>query len=127
MESQLPKTHRALVLTSSDEPPAVRTIPTSHPGPGSVIIQIIIANVISYMRDICNDARQYPYPKPLVIGTSAIGRVAAEGPDTTALKVGQPVWIDMTIRGRDDPDAVMLGGIHQGFSAGSAKLMAGEW
>jgi D-arabinose 1-dehydrogenase-like Zn-dependent alcohol dehydrogenase len=124
---QLPKTHRALVLTSTDEPPTVQTIATPQPGPGSVVIQIIIANVISYMRDVYNGNRQYPYPTPLVIGTSAIGRVAAEGPDATALKVGQLVWINMTIRGRDDPDTIMLGGIHQGYSAGSAKLMAGEW
>jgi threonine dehydrogenase-like Zn-dependent dehydrogenase len=126
-EPQLPKTHRALVLTSTDEPPTVRNIPTPQPGPGSIVVQIIIANVVSYMRDIYNGNRRYPYPMPLVVGTSAIGRVAAEGPDATALKVGQLVWTDVTIRGRDDPDAIMLGGIHQGYSAGSAKLMHGEW
>jgi threonine dehydrogenase-like Zn-dependent dehydrogenase len=125
--TQLPKTHRALVLTSTDEPPTVQTAPTPQPGPGSVVIHIIVANVISYMRDVYNGNRQYPFPMPLVIGTSAIGRVAAEGPDATFLKVGQLVWINTTIRGRDDPDTIMLGGIHQGFSAGSAKLMAGEW
>jgi NADPH:quinone reductase-like Zn-dependent oxidoreductase len=79
------------------------------------------------MRDVYNGNRQYPFPQPLVIGTSAVGRVTATGPDATALEPGQLVWLDMTIRGRDDPDTVMLGGIHQGFSAGSAKLMAGEW
>jgi hypothetical protein len=79
------------------------------------------------MRDIYNGNRQYPYPMPLVVDTSAIGRVAAEGPDATALKVGQLVWVDMTIRGRDDPDTITLGGIHQGFSAGSVKLTGSEW
>jgi threonine dehydrogenase-like Zn-dependent dehydrogenase len=90
-------------------------------------VQIIAANVISYMRDIYNGKRQYPFPMLLVVGTSAIGRVAAVGPDATKLQPGQLVWLDVTIRARDDPNTIFLGGIHQGFTANSAKLMHGEW
>ena len=79
------------------------------------------------MRQIYNNERQYPYPKPLVPGTSAIGRVAAVGPDATSLKPGQLVHVDCVIRGRDDPDNIFLAGIHEGYTEGSKKLMHGEW
>ena len=128
MSSQeLPKTHRALVVHSTDIPPKVETLPTPQPGPGVAIVRTLAANVISYMRQIYNGERQYPYPKPLVPGTSAIGRVAAVGPDATSLKPGQLVHVDCVIRGRDDPDNVFLAGIHEGYTEGSKKLMHGEW
>ncbi|KAK3169535.1 hypothetical protein OEA41_008919 [Lepraria neglecta] len=128
MSSQeLPKTHRALVVHSTDIPPNVETLPTPQPGPGVAIVRILAANVISFMRQIYNGERQYPYPKPLVPGTSAIGRVAAVGPDATSLKPGQLVHVDCLIRGRDDPDNVFLAGIHEGYTEGSKKLMHGEW
>lgn len=79
------------------------------------------------MRDIYNGKRQYPYPTPMVPGTSAIGRVAATGPDSTLLTSGDLVFIDCLIRGRDDPSAVFISGIHEGYSAGSKTLMQGEW
>ena len=64
---------------------------------------------------------------PLVIGTSGIGRIAALGPDAMLLEIGQLVWIDCFIRGRDDPDAAFLLGVHEGHTEGSKKLMRGEW
>ena len=124
---ELPKTHRALVLRSTSEPPRVEVIPTPQPGPGSVIVRVLVASVIPYMRDICNGKRQFPFPMPLVIGSSAIGRVAAIGPDTASLREGQLVHVDMFVRGRDDPTALFLFGIHEGFTDGSRKLMRGEW
>jgi len=64
---------------------------------------------------------------PLVIGTSALGRVAAIGPDAVLLKPGQLVFIDSFVRGRDDPNATFLLGVHEGHTEGSKKLMRGEW
>ena len=63
----------------------------------------------------------------MTAGTSAIGRVAAVGPDAALLEPGQLVMVDCTVRGRDDPTAVFLSGIHEGYSLGSRKLMHGEW
>lgn len=124
---ELPKTHRALVLRSTNKPPEVEVISTPQPTPGSLIVRILVASIVPYMRDIYNGTRQFPFPMPLVIGSSAIGRVAAVGPDTTYLKPGQLVHIDMFVRGRDDPTACFLFGIHEGFTEGSRKLMHGEW
>ena len=123
----LPKTHRALVQRVYAEPLQVEKIPTPQPTPGSAIVKVVAANVISYMSRIYNGQRQYAYPVPLVAGTSALGRIAAVGPDSVLLKIGQLVFIDCVVRGRDDPSAIFLSGISEGGSEGSRKLMAGEW
>lgn len=126
--SELPKTHRALVLTSRDEPLTVKTVQTPQPTPGSVIIRIIVTNVASFAREVYDGTRPYSFPTPLVVGSSAIGRIAATGPDSTLLTPGQLVYFDVTIRGRDDPsNVILLSGVTDGFTAGSKKLMAGEW
>ncbi|MCJ1432222.1 hypothetical protein MMC27_001578 [Xylographa pallens] len=123
----LPRTHRALVLTATTKPPTVQTVATPQPGPGSAVVQVVVANVLSYARDIYNGKRNYAYPTPLVIGCSAVGRIAAVGPDATALTPGRLVLVDTTLRGRDDPTSVCLSGVHEGFTAGSRVLMRGEW
>ncbi|KAE9387310.1 GroES-like protein [Gymnopus androsaceus JB14] len=127
MSSQLPETHRALELISTEEPLQVKTFQTPQPGPGNAVVRVLAANVISYSGDIYNGKRQYPFPKPFVPGSNAIGRVAAVGPDATTLTPGQLVLLDCTIRGRDDPSAAILSGIIEGFTEGSRKLMHGEW
>lgn len=40
-----------------------------------------------------------------------------------SLSVGQPVFRDVTTRGRDDPDAQILFGIHGGGYPAAQKLM----
>lgn len=90
----LPTTHRALVLTSTDQPPEVRVIKTPQPGPGSALVRIEAASILSYSKNVYNGARRYPFPTPLVIGSSGIGRIAALGPDATSLKVGDLVFLD---------------------------------
>jgi NADPH:quinone reductase-like Zn-dependent oxidoreductase len=124
---ELPKTHRALVLTSISQPPQVKIIPTPQPGPGSAVVRVNAANIISYSKYIYNGARKYPFPTPLVIGTSGLGRIAAIGPDTTLLEPGQLVFIDSYIRGRDNPEDAILFGVHEGHTEGAKKLMRGEW
>lgn len=124
---ELPKTHRALVLTSTTQPPEVKTIPTPQPGPGSTVVRIERANIISYIKEIYNGNRKYPFPMPLVIGTSAVGRVAAVGPDSVVLKPGTLVYIDIFVKARDDPKQSFLLGIHDMQSEGGKILMSGEW
>lgn len=101
--------------------------PTPQPTPGSAVIRVEVAPVVSYMRDIYNGTRRHPYPTPLVTGAFAIGRVAAIGPDATLLQPGLLVLVDCVIHGRDDPQAIMLSGIMDGMSEGGKKLMSGEW
>lgn len=96
-------------------------------GPGSAVVCILAANVISYMRQIYNGERQYHFPTPPIPGASVIGRIATVGPDATLLKPGMLVFEDCTIRGRDDATAVFLSGIHGGNSEVSETLIRGEW
>ena len=106
MTIQLPPTHRAIVQRIYVGPLQVEAIPTPQPTPGSAIIRVLAANVVS---------------------SSAIGRVAIIGPDATSLAPGQLVFVDCVIRGRNDPSAISLSGMIEGGSEGSRKLMRGEW
>ena len=126
MTTQLPPTHRALVQHVYVDPLQVETIPTPQPTPGSAIVHVLATNVVSYKGDIYNGTRKYLYQTPLVTGTSAIGRIAAVGPDATTLAPGQLVFVDCVIRGRDDPSAIFLSGMTEGGSEGSRKLTRGE-
>jgi threonine dehydrogenase-like Zn-dependent dehydrogenase len=126
-ESSLPPQHNALVQEVYAKPLIIKMVPTPQPTPGAAIIKILYASILSYHGDIYNGKRKYAYPTPIVAGASAIGRVAALGPDTVLLKRGDLVYIDPTIRGRDDNNAIMLMGIAEGGTDGSRKLMHSEW
>ncbi|KAI0404161.1 GroES-like protein [Xylaria palmicola] len=125
--SDIPTHYRALVVNriGADLQIEQRTMP--RVGPGSVIVRILESSVLSYQRDIYNGNRQYPFATPIVGGCSAVGRVAAVGPDGTILAPGQLVWVDCVVRARDDPDAMYLWGIHEGSSSGSKKLSKEIW
>lgn len=121
--NDLPDKMKALVLRSRDESPTIETVSTPQPTLGTAVVRILVASTISYIREIYNGTRPYPFPTPIVPGTSAIARVVAVGPDATRLKPGDLVFLDITIRSRDDPTDVFLAAIHEGYTPGSAKLM----
>ena len=110
----LPKTHRALVLSEIGKDPVVQEVPFPKCTPGSAVLRISVAGVLDYSRAIYDGRRQYPMPTPLTIGTSAIGRVVQVAEDATSLAVGQLVFVDCYIRGRDDKRISFLSGIHEG-------------
>ena len=125
--SDLPQTQKALVQVKYGEPLELQSIAVPQPGPGSVTVQILSNPVLSYAKNVYNGVRKYPYPTPLVPGASAVGRIAATGPDTTSLSVGQLVNVDCFIHARDEPSTAFLLGVHEGYSPGSQALMRGEW
>ncbi|CAG8952666.1 hypothetical protein HYFRA_00008908 [Hymenoscyphus fraxineus] len=127
MAQNIPPTHKALLLTSTSKPPTIQTLPTPTAIPGSALIRIHAVNLISYMPAIYSGRRPYPLSLPLIIGTSAIGRIAALGADSTFLQPGQLVFIDSFIHSRDNPEDAMLLGISSGFDDRARKLMDGEW
>lgn len=129
MANTLPSHHKTLVLKSLADPLTVEQRPTPQPGAGSVVVKVLLANVVPYAADVYSDspARPYPFPMPFTPGFSAVARVAATGADTTALKAGDLVLIDSFIIARDDPASRFLFGLHSGATAGSRKLMDGEW
>lgn len=127
MSNDPPPTMRALRQTVYAEPPTVETVPTPQPFPGAAIVKIELAPIISYMKNIYNGVRQYPYPTPLTLGTSALGRIAALPIDSTSLQVGQLVLADNLIRSRDKPSDVFLSAIYDGNTEGAKKLMRDVW
>ncbi|KAI8963792.1 putative quinone oxidoreductase [Daldinia sp. FL1419] len=127
MGPELPVEHRALVLEAIGEGFHLKTIPTPQPGLGKAIVRVAAAGIISYHREIYGGIRHYDFPKPIVGGISAIGRIVAVGADSTALKPGQLVFVDCVIHSRDNPDDMFLTAIHEGMSEGSRKLIHDVW
>lgn len=125
--TSLPKSQAALVQSVYAEPLVVKSIPVPEAIPGSAIVKVLAVPVISYSREVYNGTRKYPYITPLVPGTSALGRVAALGVDSTFLRIGQLVLVDATIHSRDNPDDIILHGLTAGATEGSQKLMRDAW
>ncbi|KAI2624968.1 GroES-like protein [Hypoxylon sp. NC1633] len=125
--ANLPAEHRALVLDTIEDGFHVKKVATPQPGLGNAIVWIEAAAIISYHREVYNGGRNYVFPKPLVGGLSAVGRIAAVGPDATVLKPGQLVYVDCVIHGRDNPDDTFLLAIYEGVTEGARKLSHGVW
>jgi D-arabinose 1-dehydrogenase-like Zn-dependent alcohol dehydrogenase len=124
---QLPSVHRGLQLESYDKGFELKMLPTPDAIHGCAIVKIEQAGVLSYHREIYNGERKYRFPKPIVGGYSAIGRIAAVGPDSTSLQLGQLIYVDCVMRGRDDPANLFLSAIHDGGTEGSQKLCRDVW
>ncbi|MEU7825105.1 quinone oxidoreductase [Catellatospora sp. NPDC049133] len=75
----------AEVLTPADVEPPVA-------GPGQAVVEIA-ATGVNFI-DVYHRQGRYPTPLPFVPGVEAAGRVAAVGPDVTAVSVGDRVgWV----------------------------------
>ncbi|KAF4963069.1 hypothetical protein FSARC_8871 [Fusarium sarcochroum] len=124
-----PKTHRALVLHSTRDPYDISVVVQETPraGSGNAIIRVLSAGVLTYADRVYSGRKPYPYPEPFVIGSGAVGRVAAVGPDATSMKLNQLVFFDCFIQGRDDPQSLILHGLSSGFNPASNHLMEVEW
>lgn len=123
----LPQTMRALVCDGPGQPLVVTTVPTPQPTMGSVVVKVECVQSQRSLEGILAGKTPFTFPRPLTPGNTAIGRVAAVGPDTTSLAVGQLVMLDTLIRARDDPDVQLLWGFWDGPSPASKKLAAEHW
>ncbi|KAI0136814.1 alcohol dehydrogenase [Xylariales sp. AK1849] len=125
----LPPTYEGLVLHSPSEPLTLKTLPTPLPTPGTVIVKPLYSVIAHYAKDVFanGNPRGYMYAVPLVPGGSSIARVAAVPPDATVLQPGQLVFVEVTVRARDDAGTKVLQGVLEGWTEGSRRLFAGEW
>jgi D-arabinose 1-dehydrogenase-like Zn-dependent alcohol dehydrogenase len=126
---RLPATCRALIFPSAGQPLTVQTIPTPDAVPGSVIVRVLASTVEPATAHILSgEIPSLTVPTPLVLGGKAFGRVAAIGPDTTSLQVGQLVMLEPFVRGRDNPDVQILWGVGVfGANPMAKKLIEGSW
>lgn len=123
----IPSQHKSLVFHSTSEPLQVTTQPVPQVTSGSAIVEVIASEVLSYSKDVYNGTRKYPYPVPYTPGIDAVGRIVAVGNDATTLAPGDLVMTVLFIRGRDDPEALCLQGLSEGFREASAKLVQEEF
>jgi alcohol dehydrogenase len=103
---------KAAILKAFGSPLAVETLPDPILGTGEVIVDVVVAPVLSYANEVFSGARKYLLNLPVVPGCGAIGRVRAVGPDATHLVTGDWVFCDPTVRSRDDalsPDITLQG------------------
>lgn len=103
---------KAAVLNAFGSPLDIQTLPDPVLGTGEVIVDVAAAGVTSYAADVFNGSRSYLLEPPVVPGPGGVGRVRATGPDSTKLKVGDWVFVDSTIRSRDNvagPEQILLG------------------
>jgi D-arabinose 1-dehydrogenase-like Zn-dependent alcohol dehydrogenase len=122
-----PPTCRGLVCHTVGQPLSVETISTPKPAPGSVVKMLAALVESSTPGVLAGNMPWMKFPAPFIPGPRCVGRVAATGPDTTSMQLGQLVMLEPYIRGRDDPDVSILWGLSQGISPMSRKLMENSW
>ncbi|KAJ8059067.1 hypothetical protein OCU04_012044 [Sclerotinia nivalis] len=127
-DSPLPATMRALYVEAQGQPFTVKTVPTPQPGPGSLVVKILATSIDPHFQQIMDGEVPYLYvPTPLIPGGRAVGRVAATGPDTTTLSIGQLVTIEPFVRGRDNSDVQILWGVGVFGQDPKAKKLIEAW
>ncbi|KAI4153050.1 MAG: hypothetical protein LQ340_002537 [Diploschistes diacapsis] len=127
-EHSLPETYTGLQIHSPSESLTLAKLPTPIPTAGTVVIKPLYAIIVQYAGEIFanGNPRGYKYPLPSVPGGTCIARIAAVPSDATSLKPGQLVYVEVTVRARDDPNVKILRGFHEVSEAGR-KLMAEDW
>ena len=124
----LPSTMKALVVEFPGQPLTLKTVPVPSATPGSCVVKVLVVQADDKTPHIIKGIPGYTIPPNFVPAAHAIGRIAAVGFDTTALRVGQLVMLEGFIRARDDPnDVQVLWGITAGLTPESVRFMADNW
>ncbi len=122
---------KAVILESFGTPLVVEDRPEPTLGTGEVLVDVAAAKVLAYAGDVFSGKRQYLITPPLIVGSGAIGRVAAVGHDAAELAVGDWVLCDPTVRARDNavsPAIVLQGLTAEPRSLGLQKYVPdGSW
>jgi NADPH:quinone reductase-like Zn-dependent oxidoreductase len=118
----------AVWLKSFSSPPELINLPVPEAGPGSAVIRVLSTWLPQYAAQIHDGTiGVFNLHLPLVPNPSNVGRVHSVGPDAVKLKVGDLVYYNPWIKGRDNPDINIIQGHHGGEGLEGAKLMQGEW
>lgn len=128
MSNSTPTTNRGLWIESFSQPLKVVSLPVPSATTGSVVTEVLASAIPSYTHLVHNGTLRLPnFPLPCVPNPNGIGRVHAVGNDAVRVKPGDLVYIDSAIRGRDDPDVMIMSGHIGGQTAAGKKLIQGEW
>ncbi|KAH6667716.1 hypothetical protein B0J14DRAFT_170730 [Halenospora varia] len=116
------ETNQALWLSSYDEPLSIKELPIPEAVSGTVVIRILGMPLTAVAHLFHTGKLPSNIKPPYVPGPNAVGRVHALGPDAIHLKLGDLVYADCTVRGRDDPDVMIMAGHLFGPGPESQKL-----
>jgi len=103
---------KAAVLNAFGQALDIQTLPDPRPASGDVVIDMVAAGVAGYAANVFSGSRNYLLELPAAPGPGGVGRVRATGPDSTKLQPGDWVFVDSTIRSRDNaanPEQILLG------------------
>ncbi|KAK6603238.1 isopropanol dehydrogenase [Botrytis cinerea] len=124
----LPASMRALHAEAQGQPLTVKTVATPQPGPGSLVVKVLAVSIEPDIQELIDGKIPYLYtPTPFTPCGRAVGRVAAIGPDTTTLSIGQLVTIEPFVRGRDNSDVKALWGLGVFGEDPKAKKLIEFW
>ena len=120
-------THTALVLADRGQPLARKTIHTPTPTSGQVLVHVLSVFISPSTKALIAGELPFPMTFPSTPGPGCIGRVEAVGSDATTVKPGQLVYVDPTVRARDDSNEAIIQGFIQGMTEKSAWLSKNAW
>lgn len=122
------RTNRGLWIESFSQPLKVVPLPVPSATTGSVVTQVLASAIPAYVHLVHSGTLMLPnFPLPCVPNPNGVGRVHAVGNDAVRVKPGDLVYIDSTVRARDDPDVMIMSGHIGGRLDAGKKLINGEW
>jgi threonine dehydrogenase-like Zn-dependent dehydrogenase len=118
----------ALWFSSFSSPLELVTLPAPTATQGSAVIHILSTLIIPYTNAVhSGKLPQLNLEPPFVSNPSAISRVHTLSSDSVKLKPGDFVFVDSTIRARDDPDIIVMQGHHGGDGEKGHRKLMREW
>ncbi|KAI1503163.1 NAD(P)-binding protein [Biscogniauxia marginata] len=121
------KTNRALWLSSFDSPPSIVELDIPQAVAGTAVVRVLASPVVPYVHLVhAGKLPQLNLALPCVPNPCAVGRVHAVSPDAVRLRPGDLVYVDATVRARDDPSVAIMTG-HLGGAGPAAQRLAREW
>jgi propanol-preferring alcohol dehydrogenase len=85
---------RAIRLTAWEQPARLVEVPTPEPGPGELLLRVAGAGLCHSDLHLMHwRAGALPYDLPFTLGHEVAGTVAAVGPGTDGLEIGEPVLV----------------------------------
>ncbi|MBV8887150.1 MAG: zinc-binding dehydrogenase [Chroococcidiopsidaceae cyanobacterium CP_BM_RX_35] len=103
---------KAVRLEQVGSPLQLEEIADPIPRPGGVVVKIMCAPVLTFMKQVFSGELGYAMPTPFTPGANAVGRVESVAEDVFDLEPGQMVYVDPMIMSRNNgvaSDALLIG------------------
>ena len=103
---------KAVRLEQAGSPLRLEEIAEPTPQPGGVVVKIVCAPVLAFMKQAFSGNLGYTMPTPFTPGANAIGVVEAVASDVFGLEPGQPVYVDPSMASHNNAsrsDAILIG------------------